>query len=229
MPNELIKHEHFVSGHKQDVKTLFVLESPCFYEIQSGYPCAGSTGRVMSKTLLSENDTCVKIPLGELIDKGEEKVFSFSLFDTFKFPMIANVCSNNPLTPDKEIWQELEIVQDQSWKECPNLRCHSAKISMKILELRMKNASVFDDYKNSLEEFINSCSRLNKIVVCGFIAQCMFTLAFDYPRWPWKKWGKWRNFNLLFVNHPIKYWDEKKQSVTTNEYGRLWGEGLDFE
>ena len=146
MANHLEKHEHYVQGKQNEVKTLFMLESPGKTELEKGYPCAGPSGEVMSKALLKISPVSDKA-FGELIAGKDPNVFQYAIFDTFKFPLKKDdLKPGETLNESESIWQNLKDVEQDSWHQCKKMGCHSAKITNKILELSRSAPSIFDEY-----------------------------------------------------------------------------------
>lgn len=220
MANHLEKHEHYVQGKQNEVKTLFLLESPGKTELEKGYPCAGPSGEVMSKALLKIDSNSEDKALGELIAGKDPNVFQYAIFDTFKFPLKKDDSKpGETLNESESIWQNLKDVEQDSWHQCKKMGCHSAKITNKILELSRSAPSIFDEYKNTLGDCLKSFPNLEEIVVCGFIAQCMFKEYSGLSEWPYNKWISWTHENdyfLRFVKHPRSYLDDKGNVIVKN-------------
>lgn len=223
-----MNHEHFVQEKQNEIKTLFLLESPGKTELEKGYPCAGPSGKVMSKALLKIGSDSDKA-LGELIAGKNPNVFQYAIFDTFKFPLKKDdLKPGETLNESESIWQNLKDVEQDSWHQCKKMGCHSAKITNKISELNRRDRSIFNEYKNSLGNCLKLFPNLEEIVVCGFIAQCMFCVANNFKEWPLNRFVKWQNYRVAFIDHPINCWDAKKMIVSKNKHEKSWGESLDL-
>ena len=231
--SHLMNHEHFVQEKQNEVKTLFLLESPGKTELEKGYPCAGPSGKVMSKALLKTNSD-PKIALGELIANGNSRVTQYALFDTFRFPLKASDVVGDRLSQQELIWQMLKDCERCSGSNCrlPDgkflLNQHRKNITICIQRVRKCEEILFNEYKDSLKASLDLFKNLIKIIVCGYIAQCMFCVANNFKEWPLNCFVKWQNYRVAFIDHPINYWDAKKMIVSKNKYGKSWGESLDF-
>lgn len=217
--SHLMNHEHFVQEKQNEVKTLFLLESPGKTELEKGYPCAGPSGKVMSKALLKIGSDSDKA-LGELIAGKNPNVSQYAIFDTFKFPLKKDdLKPGETLNESESIWQNLKDVEQDSWHQCKKMGCHSAKITNKISEFNRRDRSIFNEYKNSLGNCLKLFPNLEEIVVCGFIAQCMFKEYSGLSEWPYNKWISWTHKNvyvLRFVKHPRSCLDDKGNVIVKN-------------
>lgn len=209
------------SGSEKDVNVLFVMESPFADELNAGYPCAGNTGIVMSKAL-----TLGIVPFGELLFSGMEK--RFAIFNTFNFALDSRVCVE--LTGKyhpKEVynfWDQFDI----PW--C-GLKIQDNFIGCKLTRETIEKRTLYDRHShyNSLWNYISQIDEnvkkdffyryanilrpvinktmfpnLKEIVVCGFIAQSVFTVAFEKKVFPYNTPFSIKKCTVpvRFLNHP---------------------------
>ena len=160
------------------------------------------------------------IAFGLLIQNRVDDVKYFAIFDTFKFPLDKkDMPVPDTLGPDEVIWQGLKSLETKSWNQCKKKECHSAKITNEIIKIFRQNQDVFNDYKLSLDSALIKFEHLEEIVVCGFIAQCMFKECYSLNDWPYNKWIRWlhgKNYFLRFVKHPSSCYDKHGSIIMKN-------------
>ncbi len=182
------------------LETLFILESPYKDEIANGIPCCGKTGRRMAWKILKKGD----LEFGKLLNDNDSRVKKYGVMNTFPFPLDLP----NDLTKEQKkytiLTNELLEGRDRDY----------------YFDSYSKRIQEFDDleeviqYRERINEYIDSSPSLKNIVLCGFIAESVFVTLFgiDKPKFrtktPWTS-ENGSEVNLLFVNHPSPkndYW-----------------------
>lgn len=208
------------SGSEKEVNVLFVMESPFADELNAGYPCAGNTGIVMSKAL-----ALGIAPFGKLLFSGMEK--RFAIFNTFNFALDSRVCVE--LTGKyhpKEVynfWDQYDIpwcglkIQDKSigceltikkiWSGSYDRKAHYESLwnYISCIDENIRNV-FFEKYTSILRPVIEGTKfpNIKEIVVCGFIAQSVFTVAFEKKVFPYNTPLSIKNCSVpvRFLNYP---------------------------
>jgi len=172
MVKELSSHGLYVKTGDDlcHAKALFILESPYFNELMENHACAGLTGKNLAGVLNLGKEKS----LGTLLNDGDSVVEDYAVFNMFKFPLDISLAIKM-LENGKEfdLWNNTQI----PWCILKNSEGSGVCALQKCIQTINKEPSckaVFDECKNSFFEFLTRCDRLDRIVVCGYIAQAMF-------------------------------------------------------
>lgn len=181
--------------YPENIKTIFILESPYEEELNYGFPCAGKS---MSFKIL--NDNC--IPFGKLLFEKDERIKEFGVFNSSPFPF--------------EIHDDLSEIQEEIAflktieKQEGHFYSHTPYFE------HLKTIENLDDelnYSNRLLTILEKSPSIENIVICGFIAQSIYNFILEQPL---PKYGKLekiqtssgRNLFQLICNHPSNNpWD----------------------
>lgn len=177
------------------IKTLFVLESPHFSELEFGFPCAGATGINMSKAIFpSENQA-----FGKLLFDKVNIINEYGVINSCTFPLGIP----ERLTPEQLEISKIKLIEKSD--------SQSRDKYYDALCTFLNNISHLDDkikYSNRLKSVLLDCSLIENLVFCGFISQAIFLTIFKVKnRPPFNKLTPMktksnRKINILFVNHP---------------------------
>lgn len=191
------------------IKTLFIMESPYHKELKAEVPCAGETGKRMSRAILNEDS----ISLGDLLKEKNAKVLEFGIMNSFPFPL--EITDN--LNPKQLEYTELKKL---NWTKGETKRDEFYQDHFKLLgkvEILEKQIG----FKERLSEYVQQCPNLKNLVFCGYISQSVYLWLFNqsairYNQLTTKNTKSGREMNLLFVNHPSeknKEWHFKIETI----------------
>lgn len=177
------------------IKTLFVLESPHFTELDLGFPCAGTTGINMSKAIVpSENHA-----FGELLFTKANIISEYGVINSCTFPLGV---------PERLTLEQLEISKIKLVQKSDS---QSRDMYYNSLCTFLSNISDLDGkikYSQRLKSVFLECPLIENLVFCGFISQAIFLTIFKVKNRPQfnkltqMKTKSNRKINILFVNHP---------------------------
>ena len=178
-----------------DIKTLFILESPCIDELKNEYPCAGKSGKTMSSKILGDNS----ISFGKLLFDKDERIKNYGVFNSSPFPFeILNDLNEN----EKKI-AELKIIERDQGHLCDH------NIYFDYLKSIDKNELVNFTlrYTNRLIPILKESKSIENIVICGYIAQSIYSylLNIKLPKYlilEEIKECENRKLNHFICNHP---------------------------
>ena len=130
-----------------DVRVVFVLESPHTQEIKNGYPVAGKSGNDMSKVLFGLDEA-----FGKLI--FEQKIKKIAIINVCNYPLQKSAYKN----PDMS-----ELEQFEKIRQNPKLRKYDNNGINAVLKPMM------EDFSKRLSNYKDK-----KIVLCGNFAGAAF-------------------------------------------------------
>lgn len=205
---------YYCNDFENDVEVLFIMESPFAEELDEGFPCMGNSGIEMSKALKLGDEA-----LGELLLNRREK--RFAIFETFNFALDTRVCANFALEDICKFWDVCDLpwcglkIQDKSIGNKLKIKrrgaydrnAHYESLWDYIfcIDANVRNA-FFEKYANILNPIIKKekFPNIKEIVVCGFIAQSVFTVAFEKKVFPYNTPLSIKNCSVpvRFLNHP---------------------------
>lgn len=208
---------YYCKEFENDVEVLFIMESPFAEELNEGFPCMGNSGIEMSKALELGDEA-----LGRLLLNGREK--RFAIFETFNFALDTRACASVAPEDIHNFWDVCDLpwcglkIQDKSIgnkleiKKLKRGGSYDRKAHYESLwdyifciDANVRNA-FFEKYANILNPIIKKekFPNLKEIVVCGFIAQSVFMVAFEKNVFPYNKpfFIKKCLIPVRFLNHP---------------------------
>lgn len=222
---ELSSRLLFHQGDEDNVSTLFILEAPFDDELINKCPCCGEAGKSMSKALSNDK---IDTPLGLILSKKEKFIKSaekYAIFDTFKFPIDLSVASKlnaKPSllwTPEKEPWTHLKTIDDYEGENHRyNIEHHLVALQKYIGTIpEVIRTNFFEEYKKDLANAVAMFPNLNNIAVCGYIAQCIFNIAYNFPQ------GE-KKFSTTYFSQSGKkyYFIEHPMAAYYRNYEPLW-------
>jgi uracil-DNA glycosylase len=186
----------------EELKTLFILESPHTKEINYGYPAAGNSGEKMSRVILDDNTA-----FGKLLFDKNRKVCQYGIFNSCQFPLgLPELLDRDQkvIAKIKSFDSQRVFCREQKYDNLRNFLNSIEDLDSKI------------SYTNRLKAIIQNSPNLETLVVCGFIAQAIFIKLCKIEEIPtYNKVHKIRTKNVLFVNHPRNgNWDYSKSKLT---------------
>lgn len=178
--------------NKEKVTTLFLLESPHTDELKYGYPCAGYSGRKMSRRIFGKKSW----PFGKILKSGNKRAEEFGIFNSCQFPLGKKKSLNS---------EEIKVSIVKDIKLSKNRHDNYDKLAKCLTSL--PNLEEITFYKQRFLSILENSPSINTLVVCGFIAQAFFKhfldeTDFNYNRPTRFLTANGRVFTILFVNHP---------------------------
>ncbi|MES2588831.1 MAG: hypothetical protein V4622_07620 [Bacteroidota bacterium] len=182
--------------YPDEVKTIFILESPHSDELENKYPVAGQTGKNMSRNILDDD----QIPFGKLLMERDSRIKNYGVFNTCHFPLGK---------PELLEGRELEIAAIKFVHQTDDRYDNYRRMS-KFLNT-IENIDEIINYKSRLSGILINHQSIETLVICGFIAQSISIKIYpkfgspDLPMYntPGKiENDKGRKIMLHFVNHP---------------------------
>lgn len=164
------KERYFVRDlmGSENIKVLFILESPHISEISDKLPASGQTGQIMSKVLLNDNSS----PFGKLLKDGEPQIKKFAVMNVLQIPM-------QLYAYDAEDRQQQKLTKISDLRNSNGnpykFSEHKAKIK-EACDNDMDISSVFMDFSSRLNNFIKEF-KPKLIVPCGIVVQAFFEMV----------------------------------------------------
>lgn len=182
--------------YPEDIKTLFILESPHTEEIELLYPAAGKAGKNMSRNILGNSE----IPFGKLLKERDWRIKNYGVFNTCHFPLGK---------PELLVGKELEIAGIKCVLQSENRNDNYHRMN-KFLST-IDNIDEVINYKARLKDILEKSESIEVLVICGFIAQSISMNVYpsfgspELPRYNYPgvlKNSSGRSIKIHFVNHP---------------------------
>lgn len=214
---------YYSAKSEEKVETLFIMESPFVDELKSSKPCPclGYSGDVMSRALNLGDQAFGKILSQDLGRK-------YAVYETFNFALDTRVCTKlkSLYSPENvyKFWETCDIpwcglkIQDmligaKLYKESLvpfkkyDRKKHYESLwdFISCIDENVKN-NFFNNYQSVLKPVLvkELFPNLKEIVVCGYIAQSIFLMAFEIDFLPFRKRSNIDGFagTIVFVEHP---------------------------
>lgn len=192
---------NIIPNNNENIKYIFVLESPHLEEIAKGYPLAGQSGFKVSKTLFDINDK----PFGLLVK--EDSMFNkIAIVNVSKYPLQSTAYSLNNLN-ESELLKKLNL--SISIEEIEEFRENLIKRSDSSTIYKSNNPIYTKIFDRTYEIFKNENKDIleNKIVIpCGSFAKAYvrrlakelnFTANYNIPHPSFNNWGKDKHKNSI--------------------------------
>lgn len=167
--NKYFRDQYLVEDQRgsDNIKILFILESPHISEISEKVPASGKTGQIMSKVIMNENFT----PFGKLLEHGDPSTKFFAIMNVLQIPMQLGAY-------DFEDRQRQELIKINGLKSfnatsyAYNVGEHKAKIIQACQKDSVIN-SISEDFSSRFHNLMVDYQP-KLVIPCGVIVQAFF-------------------------------------------------------
>lgn len=153
---------------RPQAQAILVVESPHTTELTTRIALTGSSGMVVSRTLIGRNIPTV--PIGRLCTDGS---VNLSIVNTFSQPIKFDAESEDR----PQLLRDLHTISSSNWVHAGKDHKNHKEDVKQLLDNCTDN-SILLDYKQRLIQALSAAAQ-KKIVVCGLLAQSVFEWTFS--------------------------------------------------